>query len=227
MTEHGDCGSWVVDFHNGKLYGYITAGDPQTSIAYIIPAYQAVYDIEQRLNEKVTLPGYETNCSLPSTSSSGKAGVEESHLPKGDCRYILPHAGTKVSRCACAGFMLNQSSPGTMCDCGHQACYHVREPNTTTSIQAMELDALRERITLLEKQVGRERPSNKGGLIDRLNRLEELVENGKEEADTEIKNLYQGMGSLRHQTTELPLLDSSGTLTQIAVERSSYIREVF
>lgn len=58
ITEHGDCGSWVVDPDCGGLYGYITAGDPGTSIAYIVPAYQAFSDMEKRLGGKVTFPSF-------------------------------------------------------------------------------------------------------------------------------------------------------------------------
>lgn len=58
ITEHGDCGSWVVDPGCGGLYGYITAGNPGTSIAYIVPAYQAFSDMEKRLGSKVTFPSF-------------------------------------------------------------------------------------------------------------------------------------------------------------------------
>jgi hypothetical protein len=50
----GDCGTWVTDLHDDSLYGYITAGDPNTSIAYIIPAFQALRDIGQATGNSVT-----------------------------------------------------------------------------------------------------------------------------------------------------------------------------
>ena len=46
----------MVNPDTGALYGYITAGDPGSSIAYIIPAYLAFLEIEQRMGYKVTLP---------------------------------------------------------------------------------------------------------------------------------------------------------------------------
>ncbi|RDW76977.1 hypothetical protein BP6252_05030 [Coleophoma cylindrospora] len=51
--QRGDCGAWIVDKNYEILYGYITLGDPGCSIAYIVPAYQAFADIEQKLGYKV------------------------------------------------------------------------------------------------------------------------------------------------------------------------------
>jgi hypothetical protein len=63
-AESGDSGSWVIDPSSGGLYGYIVAGDPQTSIAYIVPAHQAFSAIEQHLGSKVTFPSEEHLLSL-------------------------------------------------------------------------------------------------------------------------------------------------------------------
>jgi hypothetical protein len=38
------------------LYGYIIAGDTHTSIAYIVPAYQAFADIENTMGAPITFP---------------------------------------------------------------------------------------------------------------------------------------------------------------------------
>jgi hypothetical protein len=64
-TEYGDSGSWIIDPSSGSLCGYIATGDPCTSIAYIIPAYQAFSDIEQRLGRKITFPSAEKLSPLP------------------------------------------------------------------------------------------------------------------------------------------------------------------
>jgi hypothetical protein len=45
-----------VDPINSALYGYVTAGDTGTSIAYIIPAHQAFHEIEQQMRAKVNFP---------------------------------------------------------------------------------------------------------------------------------------------------------------------------
>jgi hypothetical protein len=47
--EKGDCGSWIVDYKEKTLYGYITAGDSGSSVAYIVPAHQAISDIAQQM----------------------------------------------------------------------------------------------------------------------------------------------------------------------------------
>lgn len=53
---YGDCGSWVTSPDGQSLYGYITAGDPSTSIAYIIPASQAFSDIGLSMGGQITFP---------------------------------------------------------------------------------------------------------------------------------------------------------------------------
>ncbi|KIM96249.1 hypothetical protein OIDMADRAFT_59318 [Oidiodendron maius Zn] len=58
--RRGDCGSWVIDPDKGTLFGYVTAGDPETSIAYIIPAYQAFHEIEQQMGAEVTFPPFDS-----------------------------------------------------------------------------------------------------------------------------------------------------------------------
>jgi hypothetical protein len=122
---------------------------------------------------------------------------DESHLPKGDCRYILLHPELKGVRCACVGFALNRAIPGSTCDCGHQACYHVPEKEAS-SVERHELEALREKINLLETELDRERHGGRGGLVDRLGRLEEQLDKNKTENDAELKNLYRGIGGLWH-----------------------------
>ncbi|KAF2873890.1 hypothetical protein BDV95DRAFT_489233 [Massariosphaeria phaeospora] len=47
--SEGDCGSWVINPMTGLLHGHIVAGAPKSGMAYIIPSYQVVDDIEQRM----------------------------------------------------------------------------------------------------------------------------------------------------------------------------------
>lgn len=46
QLDRGDCGAWVLDADTGDLYGHITAGDPQTHDAYMLPAYKIFDDIK-------------------------------------------------------------------------------------------------------------------------------------------------------------------------------------
>jgi hypothetical protein len=87
ITEPGDCGSWVVDFDGKVLYGYITAGDPGTSIGYIIPAYQAFSDIEKQTGATVTFPSPEIR------SERRQTGTDAHELPATalDCIEVLQH----------------------------------------------------------------------------------------------------------------------------------------
>ncbi|KAF2428772.1 hypothetical protein EJ08DRAFT_568528, partial [Tothia fuscella] len=53
----------------------------------------------------------------------------EAHLPRGECRFILPEADADGSRqrCTCTSYSLNDAVPGARCGCGHQAWHHVQE----------------------------------------------------------------------------------------------------
>jgi hypothetical protein len=92
ITERGDCGSWVIDPDDESLYGYITARDPGTSIAYIIPAYQAFHELKQKIGAKITFPSLESLVDRRSTWSingiiqianprNGPAGPTASRFP--------------------------------------------------------------------------------------------------------------------------------------------------
>lgn len=101
----------------------------------------------------------------------------------------------KGLRCACVGFALNRAIPGSTCDCGHQACYHTPDKENV-SVERQELRALHEKITMLEDELDRERQAGRGGLVDRLGRLEELVDKTKVDSDAEFKSVYRGIGGL-------------------------------
>jgi len=124
-----------------------------------------------------------------------KARTDDSHLPKGDCRYILLHPEVKGLRCACVGFALNRSIPGSTCDCGHQACYHSPDKENA-SVERQELEALREKVNMLEEELDRERQGGRGGIVDRIGRLEELVDRTKADTESEMKSVYRNIGGL-------------------------------
>ena len=120
---------------------------------------------------------------------------DDSHLPKGDCRYILLHPEVSGLRCACVGFALNQTIPGSTCDCGHQACYHT--PNKeSVSVERYELEALKDKISSLEDELNRERYGGRGGLMDRIGRLEEMVDRTKVENEREFRSVHGRMGGV-------------------------------
>jgi len=125
---------------------------------------------------------------------------DDSHLPQGDCRYILLHPAVEGLRCACVGFTLNRSIPGSTCDCGHNACYHV--PNKDTgSVERQEMEALKEQISRLEARL--EQSTTGMDLVERIGRLEESVDKNKGEVDTEVKNMYRNVGGLWHSVGQM------------------------
>jgi hypothetical protein len=99
ITERGDCGSWVIDPDDESLYGYITAGDPGTSIAYIIPAYQAFHEIEQKMGAKITFPSLESLVDRRSTwSIDGITQIANPRNgPAGPTASIFPDHASNLS----------------------------------------------------------------------------------------------------------------------------------
>ncbi|KAL2074404.1 hypothetical protein VTL71DRAFT_8182 [Oculimacula yallundae] len=125
-----------------------------------------------------------------------KARANDSDLPEGGCRYIMLHPEVKGLRCACVGFALSRTIPaGSTCDCGHQACYHIPQKESA-SVERGELEALKKKIDMLEVALDRERSSERGYLVDRLGRLEELVDRTRGETESEFKNVYRAQSSL-------------------------------
>ncbi|APA10652.1 hypothetical protein sscle_06g054220 [Sclerotinia sclerotiorum 1980 UF-70] len=121
-----------------------------------------------------------------------KSETDDSHLPKGGCRFILLHPESKHLRCACVRFATNRSLPGSSCHCGHQAVYHNSDPECSSK----EVEALILRISRLEEELDRERSIGRGGLFERLIHLEELVEKGNSEREVEIRSVHHGIGGL-------------------------------
>lgn len=120
---------------------------------------------------------------------------DDIHLPQGECRFILLHPQVKGLRCACVGFSLNRSTPGSSCHCGHQACYHVLARNESTTGDE-ELKDLKLRIANLEESLEQERHIGRNNLSIRLSQLEELVDKYKVEMEDEAKTMYRGLEGL-------------------------------
>jgi hypothetical protein len=116
-------------------------------------------------------------------------------LPRGECRYILPDVETDGSRqrCSCASFSLNQSVPGSLCGCGHQAWHHVTEP-VGNYVPLDEHLALIEKVRKLEETTRR--------LQEELVRERKERERGHRDVHGALRGSYQNMGQLKYYMDE-------------------------
>lgn len=121
-------------------------------------------------------------------------GRKGSHLPKGECRFILLHPELQGQRCACVGFCLNDNTPGSTCECGHQACYHVGPKEDAADRE--EIETLKDKIKALEEEFSREKQNGELDSVCRISELEEMVDRYKAEIDMEIKGVYRDVGGL-------------------------------
>jgi hypothetical protein len=85
-------------------------------------------------------------------------------LPAGACRFILLNPSVENQQCSCQNFHHNRSTPGSVCDCGHQACFHVHQPSalpdgpsTNNQNQYSSSTALSIRVQRLEDTLQQER----------------------------------------------------------------------
>jgi hypothetical protein len=83
--------------------------------------------------------------------------------PTGSCHFVLLHPSVQNQRCSCQTFHHNRSAPGNICDCGHQACYHLPDSSShdhqrpVESVSLATERALSERIKRLEETIQNER----------------------------------------------------------------------
>jgi hypothetical protein len=118
--------------------------------------------------------------------------ADESHLPQGDCQYILLHPEGKGRRCACVGFVLNRSIPGSTCECGHNGCYHEHE-KVQTSVAREEFEELKTKYAFLQEEMGRIASRS---AWDRVGRLEDQVDTAKIDLDAELRRINQAIASV-------------------------------
>jgi hypothetical protein len=97
-------------------------------------------------------------------------------LPSGECKYMLLHPAPQNTRCPCQSFHHNRAAPGTICECGHQACFHVHEKNETLSSSdavsaiAEKLNFVIDKVKRLEDVIHQERSNREASLLrDRHN----------------------------------------------------------
>ena len=69
----GDCGSWVTDSRMSILYGHIIAGDSQTGLTFIVPAYKTLASIGGKFGLK---PSFALTDSSPLIQARPQTSTE-------------------------------------------------------------------------------------------------------------------------------------------------------
>lgn len=99
-------------------------------------------------------------------------------FPTGECRFNLPtlHSSSQNQGCACQSFHLNRRATGNICECGHQACYHVPDSATDKPPSADTIN------TVLDKL---------NTLTDKYKRMEETIQNERGSRETALQRERQ------------------------------------
>lgn len=127
--------------------------------------------------------------------------ADDAHFPQGQCRYILMQQEVKGHRCACANFSRNRALPGAVCDCGHQACFHLASFDAPSPGQNRdEIQTLKQRLGVLEAQHRHPAPTSSeqgdsSSIVLRLSQLEDTLDKNREDLHSEIKASYRNIAA--------------------------------
>ena len=95
--------------------------------------------------------------------------------PTGQCHFVLLHPSVHNQRCSCQSFHHNRNAPGNICECGHQACYHLPDSSS------FEQQRLPQGSSLTAEHA----------LSERIKRLEEVIQHEREIRETLIQRERQ------------------------------------
>jgi len=210
----GDCGAWVRDSEAGALLGHVVAGSDATGLALVMPARLCFDDITTILAARFS--PYHGNFEAIIVQQNQKKPPpkipSEPDWPKGQCRYILLLPEIKGQRCGCVAYTHNASIPGSACDCGHLACFHLREEMSAKADDSLE--ALKTRLTHLESIMAKKSMAR---FSERLLSASEDQEQVERKVATFIEDNKLGKVS----EEELEKLSKKGSKTYQRVEKTS------
>lgn len=144
-----------------------------------------------------------TALPLPSTFSNDTRPLRISldtgrPQPKGGCKYILLHPSAQNQCCSCQSFHHNRSAPGNICDCGHQACYHVHEPQVPEKIKPVEPNVAHTYTLLVDKIKHLEE-----ALLEERKIREAAIQNEKHIWDREVRMLREALAPFYKNEQEM------------------------
>ncbi|KAI1612218.1 hypothetical protein EDD36DRAFT_278461 [Exophiala viscosa] len=120
--------------------------------------------------------------------------------PAGGCRYVLSHPSAQNQQCSCQSFHHNRTAPGNICDCGHQACFHVHDvAKQTSEALSATIEKLGEKIRRLEETIQSERGNREAA----LSRERQLWEGDTRILREALAPFYQNEKEMRRKILEL------------------------
>ncbi|SPN98854.1 uncharacterized protein DNG_01895 [Cephalotrichum gorgonifer] len=139
--------------------------------------------------------------SSPSPPDGTSPSFDEAQLPRGRCRYILMVPELRGLRCACVNFTRARSMPSATCDCGHLACFHVKDD--VDVVEKHEFNKLKQRLEVVEEQLDIERHGSLASVISQLVGRGEGAPKGEEERENEIRGIYHTISRIWNSIDKL------------------------
>ncbi|RSL83327.1 hypothetical protein BHE90_016709 [Fusarium euwallaceae] len=137
-------------------------------------------------------------------SSTSTPQLDESRLPKGQCRYVLVVPELRGQRCDCMGFVHNKSLPGAACHCGHLPCFHVPSVDAPSLAEdRAEVELIMQRIRKLSESLDRDGHDRPARVISRIDELEAAVEKNKEDVSAEVRGSYSNASAAWRLVSQL------------------------
>jgi hypothetical protein len=178
---------------------------PSTSIAE--PGVKTRQDKMEHHRHPTTPPTAAASVrTTPSPQQRPLVQIDESQLPRGQCRYIMTMPEIKGQRCACVSFTINRGMRGATCECGHLACFHIHDLEQPHSQK--EFERLKQRLQQLEEHIARGQEDGRDTLTTRISEVEERLDKSREEFTEQIKGAYRNITRSWTSITELERRDA-------------------
>lgn len=134
-------------------------------------------------------------------SSGLSLSSDEAQLPRGQCRYILLIPELRGQRCACMNFTMSRSMPSATCDCGHLACFHVKDEESP--VDKRKVENLKQRLEVLEDRLDGGRHGSLANVITQIRNLEEGAIKEEEDKNQEIRGIYRNLSRIWQSIQQL------------------------
>ena len=115
-------------------------------------------------------------------------------------------------------FTINRGTPSATCDCGHLACFHVKDEESPR--EKHEVENLRQRLEVLEEQLDADRDGSLAFLISQIRTLSEGPNKDEEDQSQEIRNIYRNLSRMWQSIQQLEA--RAATLTRATDVYNSY-----
>lgn len=109
-------------------------------------------------------------------------------------------------------FTMSRDMPSATCDCGHLACFHVKDDDSP--VEKREVERLKQRLEILEDQLDADRHGSLANVISQYRGPGEGAVNGDEDKSQELRNIYGNISRIWLSIQQLEVRANTTAKTQ-------------